>query len=289
MGCETDMRLLATADLHFNHPRSRPLATDVIGQMNRAGGDVLLVIGDTAAADGDDLEQCLSQFTNAGPKLFLCGNHELWTRRGDSGALFDDELPRRVAALGWTWLEGAPFVAGDVAIVGTVGWYDYTFASARLAIPRRFYEAKMSPGAATYLGRGDLLGDDVSPEANELVARWNDGKFVTLGRTDDVFVGECVGRLTADLGAVAGARRVVAASHHVPFAELMPPTRYTKLDFAKAYLGSERIGEAILRHPNVSHVYCGHSHFGVRARVGHVDAINIGSSYRHKVFETLDL
>ena len=105
------MRLLATADLHFNHPKSRHLAEDLIGQINRAGGDVLLLVGDTAVADGDSLEQCLSLFRFAGPKLFVAGNHELWTRGPDSYRLFTEELPRRVGALGWRWLEAEPFVA----------------------------------------------------------------------------------------------------------------------------------------------------------------------------------
>src|SRR5688572_20420644 len=101
------MRLLATADLHYNHPRSRPLADDLIDAMNAAGGDVLLLVGDTAVADaGDALEQCLARFRFAGPKLFVAGNHELWTQGPDSYAIYTTELPRRVAALGWRWLEG---------------------------------------------------------------------------------------------------------------------------------------------------------------------------------------
>src|SRR5437016_29094 len=146
------MRLLITADLHFNHPRSRPLAIDMIDRMNQAGGDALLLIGDTAVADGDELEQCLTRFKFNGPKLFLCGNHELWTQGPDSHQLFTNDLPQRIRALGWHWLEIDPFVTQSFAIVGTVGWYDYSFASERLAIPKRFYQAKLSPGAAQHLG-----------------------------------------------------------------------------------------------------------------------------------------
>ena len=47
----------------------------------------MLLVGDTAVADGDSLEQCLSRFTLAGPKLFVAGNHELWTQAGDSAQL----------------------------------------------------------------------------------------------------------------------------------------------------------------------------------------------------------
>jgi hypothetical protein len=285
------MRLLVTADLHYNHARSRELAVDVIRKMNGAGGDGVLVVGDTATADGEEIEACLSQFTISGPRLFLCGNHELWTRGPDSYALFTDELPRRVRALGWQWLETDPFVSRGFAVVGTVGWYDYSFASPRLAIPRRFYEAKISPGAAEYLNRADLLGDadDLGPEAAASVARWNDGKFVKLGRSDEAFVDECVARLEANLARVADLPEVIVATHHLPFRELLPPTRFNNLDFAKAYLGSERLGQAILPHPNVRRVYCGHSHFASRVTVGHAEAVNIGSSYKWKTFEAVEL
>jgi hypothetical protein len=285
------MRLLVTADLHYNHPRSKALAAEVIGQMNRAGGDGVLVVGDTAAADGEDLEACLSQFTVGGPKLFLCGNHELWTRGADSYALFTEELPRRVGALGWRWLETDPFIARAFAVVGTVGWYDYSFASADLGIPRRFYEAKISPGAAEYFNRADLLADesDIGPAAREIVARWNDGKFVKLGRSDEAFVGECVGRLEGALTRAAGVSEVVVATHHLPFRELLPPTRFNQLEFVKAYLGSERLGKAILRFDNVRRVFCGHSHLAARATVGRIEAVNLGSSYRAKVFEAVEL
>jgi predicted phosphohydrolase len=285
------MRLLVTADLHYNHARSREMAADIIGRMNQVGGDGVLVVGDTATADGEEIEACLSLFTIPGPRLFLCGNHELWTRGPNSYTLFTDELPRRVRALGWQWLETDPFVARGFAVVGTIGWYDYSFASPRLAIPRRFYEAKISPGAAEYFNRADLLAaaDDLSPEAAASVARWNDGKFVKLGRSDEAFVDECVARLETNLARVAGSPEVLVATHHIPFRELLPPPRFSAVEFAKAYLGSERLGRAILPHRNVRRVFCGHSHFASRATVGHLDAVNIGSSYRWKTFEAVDL
>lgn len=284
------MRLLVTADIHYNHPRSKPLAVDLIDRMNQAGGDGVLIVGDTAVADGNELEECLARFTLPGPRLFLCGNHELWTRGPDSHRLFTDDLPRRVRATGWQWLETEPFVSGATAIVGTVGWYDYSFASPRLGIPRRFYEAKVAPGAARHFGLAGLLeGDDVMPEAAGIVARWNDGKFVKLHRSDEAFLQECLGRLERNLEAVAAAADVIVATHHLPFRELLPPAGYDQVEFVKAYLGSERIGEAIAKFPNVRRVYCGHSHFRSVATTGRIEAMNIGSSYRWKTFEIIDL
>ena len=66
------MRVLLTADLHYNHARSKPLAEMLIDEINRETFDVLVIVGDTAVADGDDLERCLSRFTFTGPKLFVC-------------------------------------------------------------------------------------------------------------------------------------------------------------------------------------------------------------------------
>ena len=286
------MRLLLTADLHFNHPRSRPLVTDLIERMNAASGDVLIVIGDTAVADGESLEQCLSLFRFAGPKLFVAGNHELWTQRSDSYAIYTQELPRRVRALGWHWLEDEPFVTDHVAIVGNVGWYDYSFAQPSLGIPRRFYRAKVSPGAAARLEQyAHLLAqaDDVPPHAMEIVARWNDGRHVRLHRSDEAFLDELLARLHRQLASLAHVETIVAAIHHLPFAELLPPPHSWQWDFAKAYLGSAAISAELLRHANVHHLFCGHSHFPAAARIGEIEAVNIGSGYRSKAFKHLDL
>jgi Icc-related predicted phosphoesterase len=285
------MRLLATADLHYNHAVSRPLAETLIEEMNAVEADVLVVVGDTASADGDALERCLARFRFAGPKLFVSGNHELWTHGPDSYAVFKEMLPRRVRAIGWHWLEGEPFLLGDVAIVGSAGWYDYSFAQEDLQIPRRFYEHKIAPGAVRRLDedRQLLVGNDVPAAALRVVARWNDGPFVKLHRSDEQFLDELLEMLERSLQRVAAARSVVAAIHQLPFRELLPPPRIPQWDFAKAYLGSERIGQLLLRHANVRHVICGHSHLALEAKVGHVHAINLGSGYRWKMYRVLDV
>jgi predicted MPP superfamily phosphohydrolase len=287
------MRLLFTADLHYNHLRSKPLADELIDDMNRAGGDVLVVIGDTATHEGDALEQCLSRFKFPGPKLIVAGNHELWTHGDDSYALFTEEFPRRCRALGWQWLETDPFIITDLAIVGTVGWYDYSFAQASLEIPLRFYEHKISPGAAAYLGGSyaHLIqdADDLSPHALNIVARWNDGRYVKLHRSDRDFLGELTERLDQQLASAAHVKNVIAVTHHLPFTELLPPSRTAQWDFAKAYLGAASLGRTLLKYENVRHAYCGHSHFPAAADVKHLTAVNIGSGYRWKTFKTLEL
>jgi hypothetical protein len=196
-----------------------------------------------------------------------------------------------VGAAGWHWLEDEPFVADGVGIVGSVGWYDYSFAQPSLGIPRRFYERKISPGAAARFSEfAPLLADadDLSPEARDIVARWNDGRHVKLHRSDETFLGELLRRLEAQLDAI-NADHVVAAVHHLPFRELLPPPHNSQWDFAKAYLGSEQIGNLLLRYPKVRYTICGHSHLALEAKVGHIHAINIGSGYRWKTFREMEL
>jgi predicted phosphohydrolase len=278
------MRIVATADLHLNHPRSRPSAEAIARSINAQGGDVLLVIGDVGVADGDSIETCLGLFDFRGPRLFVPGNHELWTNRTGVD-LLGKELPRRVTDAGWHWLPGNPFDFEGLRVVGTIGWYDYSFAEPSLEIPDEFYRAKMSPASVAYRGEPAEMLEHAQEAAKRqpLIARWNDGRFVRLGMSDETVVDREIERIEREI-VDAGERQVIVACHTVPFAELMPPRRGGQWDFARAYLGARRLGQAITRHGRVSHVMCGHSHWPMRATIGSIDAINIGSGYREKRF-----
>lgn len=286
------MRVLATADLHFNHPKSRQLAIEQIDRINQMSFDVLLVIGDTGHSEGDEVEQCLRRFAFAGPKLFVAGNHELWTRTHDATELLTRVLPDRIRAVGWHWLEGAPLIVGDTAFVGSVGWYDYSFAADHLEIPVRFYQAKVSPGAAARLREHEHLvkdATDVTARHLDIVARWNDGRFARIGRTDEQFLHERLNALRHSLEQVKHARHIVAGIHHLPFRELLPPRRNSTWDFVWAYLGAQSLGDLMLEYPNVSHVLCGHSHLPGDHQISHIRVINVGSGYRQKRLVEFDV
>ena len=285
------VRVLVVSDLHWNSAKSRPSAQALVERVNAEAFDVLLMLGDAGVADGDSIEQCLGAFTFAGPRLFVPGNHELWTHRVGVD-LLGEELPRRVEAIGWRWLPRGPFVIDGLAIVGALGWYDYAFAVPTLAIDDAFYAAKTSPGAILQLDEpAELvaLAREASPAARSLVARWNDGKFVRLPADDRTFVAQECERLAAQLDAVQTCERVLVATHTVPFAELMPTPRGGPGDFAWAYLGSPRLGETIRRFANVRHVVCGHSHSPADVRLGPIHAINVGAGYTHKRFVVIEL
>lgn len=284
------MRAAVVADLHLNVPKSRATALELIERVNAERFDALLMVGDAGVADGTSLEECLSAFRFDGPRWFVPGNHELWTKRTGVD-LLNDELPRRVEAIGWRWLPREPVRVGDLAIVGSIGWYDYQFAVPPLEIDDAFYEAKISPGAVLRTEEPPELLEVArasSATAQSIVARWNDGRLAGV-RDDRAFVEQECARLESHLSAVADARAVLVATHTVPFAELMPPPRGGPGDFAWAYLGSPRLGETIAKFDNVRAVVCGHSHWPMEATIGPIRAVNVGSGYTRKRMVLLDI
>jgi len=53
-------------------------------------------------------------------------------------------------------------------------------------------------------------------------------------------------------------------------------------------MGSASLGEVLLACGKVSDVYCGHSHWRAERRIGHLRAVNIGSTYEQKRLEVLE-
>lgn len=289
------MRLILTSDLHYDVVRSRGPTEDLARTIARTGADMLVFVGDLAAADLAILERTFGLFdTFAGRMLFVPGNHELWTPPGgDSRRRYEVELPDLCRRCGVHYLDDGPFVADGLAVVGSVGWYDYTFRSAAMNIPLRFYQHKVSPGAARLREEYRHLvdgHDDLPPDVGDVCVRWMDGTHVRLAMSDVEFTCARHARLKQHLDAVIErARRIVVALHHVPFFELVPRSAAPSLTFASAFMGSELFGELCLQYPIVTHVYCGHAHQRGVCRKDRLMATCIGSTYTEKHYEVLDV
>jgi predicted phosphohydrolase len=295
------MRLLITADLHYDIPRSRPGVEDLARRAIAQGGDAIVLLGDSAGADIDEFRRCLDRFAAfEGRRLVVPGNHCLWVpmppdaQPADASLeRYETTLPAAATDCGFEWLDDGPVVVGDVALVGSIGWYDYSFRDESLGVPLEFYERKVSPGYAIYHGMDELVArhaDRLGARQKRIAARWMDGLRVRLGMTDEAFCRRLNRRLGEQLEAVCPrVERVVALMHHLPFARLVPPDRPDRFAFAAAFLGAERFGRTLLDHPRVEAVYCGHSHWPMRVRVGGLDAVSIGSTYKDKKLEAVEL
>ncbi len=290
------MRILATADLHYDIKRSREPAEELARRALQTGGDVLVLVGDTAGRDLRIMRECLDLFEGfGGRKLLVPGNHCLWCWPGeDSMDRYVNTLPALAAEAGFSVLDHQPEVVGDVGLAGSVGWYDYTFRDEGLGIPEPFYEAKVSPGAAARFEEHEALveahADVLTERQMAFGARWMDREYVRLGMTDREFVAYLAGRLDAQLTALSeSCEQIITFIHHLPFALSVPEGRPDRFAFAAAYLGAQQFGQTLLAHEKVSHVYCGHSHWRDVRRVEHLDVVNVGSTYVEKHLEILDL
>ncbi|MFB3893535.1 MAG: hypothetical protein ACE15C_16100 [Phycisphaerae bacterium] len=343
------MRILVTADLHYDIARSRPSAREVASRACAAGGDALVLVGDTAGAELGPLRDCLGLFAGfAGRKLLVPGNHCLWRRAGDDSLdRYERIIPQTARECGFDVLDYQPAILrgacgvgsgcgmgvpparregilpspdtataigrdarkthgrdahathgrdarATVGLVGSIGWYDYSFKDERLEVPEAFYRAKVAPGAAAYLSEHRHLveahRERLSPRHMEMGSRWMDGVHVDLGMSDHDFVQRLSARLAAQLAELAPkVDRIVAFIHHLPFGEMVPKDRPDRFAFAAAYMGSGALGEVLLACPKVTHVYCGHSHWPDDRKIGHLNVINVGSTYTEKRLVALEL
>jgi predicted phosphohydrolase len=288
----TPMKLIVTADLHYDIARSveptRRLAADVC----RLSADALTIVGDSFAHDLGILRQCLALFDAfPGPRMLVAGNHDLWTGGDDSLVRYESDILDICRQVGVHYLDHEPLILDKVGFVGSVGWYDYTFRSASLGIPLRFYQHKVAPGAAARLAQYHHLidgQDDLTDQMLAVTTRWMDGANVHLPISDLDFTRRLIEKLADHIRQVDDrCEQIVAAVHHLPFHQLVVSKGKPNWDFANAFMGSELFGDLLLESPKVRHVFCGHSHQTGRIQLNQLSVINVGSTYVKKRYETL--
>ena len=289
------VKLIVTSDLHYNIARSieptRALAEEICGL--RADG--LLLLGDVAGRDLGIVSECLHLFDRfAGRKFFVAGNHDIWTDPdGDSLQKLEHDLPAVCEEAGFHPLDLEPARLDGTGLVGSIGWYDYSYRPGWLNIPLRFYEHKIAPGAAARFGRYRHLLDeteDVPVAAMQIASRWMDGEYVRLDMSDAAFCDRLIDRLHTHLDAMATqCSRIVVGTHHLPSRAIFPESHEPRWAFATAYMGSEAFGQAILAYSQVKFAFSGHSHRGMCARSGHVTFVNVGCTYTRKLYDLIDL
>ena len=245
------MRLALTSDLHVeHHPEVVPL---VAARVEALRPDVLIVAGDVSSKL-ESLEAALAALGKAAPHLvFVAGNHDLWTLPGapTSRQRYERDIPAACARAGARAVGGEPFVIDGVVFCGVTGWYDYSLRNREL--DATFTRADYERGAWGRL-------------------RWNDTARVVWPGEDGTeldapaICAAHVASLEAQL-AEAGARPTVVVTHHLPFAGLVTSKGEPPWDFINGFMGSERLGEAMLRAGNVRAGVCGHTHFRKRVDV----------------------
>lgn len=247
---------------------------DLARQVEELAPDAFAIAGDIGEQEAFAL--CLSLFSRLEcPRLLVPGNHDVWTRSSlvDSRRLYTQDLPRAASAAGFHFLDELVWQPNEgMAIIGSINWYDYSFADP--AVEREhpdaqaMYRAKQFPQGAH-----------------------NDGRFVRFGMTDEEFTGEVVHRFQRQLADLPpSVAHVVAIQHHPPVRELFYPTPLTNTyqRFWLAYTGNRRMSDVVLSEPRIRTVICGHTHAACEATVAGKRCLNIGGDYHFKRLLLLD-
>ena len=265
------MRLFVTADIHYGARESGDRSARRLAErVEQSQPDALLVAGDTAPVENEShFRAGLALFERfPGIKLLVAGNHDLWTFGGDSETIYRERLPHLAAEHGFHPLDAKPLVVDGVGFVGTVGWYDYSFRRADLAVEPEHYRAKRLPRSA----------------------QWMDGTFIRWRFSDEAFTDLVVRKLEADLRQLeCQCERIVCLMHHIPFRELVHVKNHLAWDFCNAFMGAERLGQTLLGCKKVQWAFCGHSHRPGRVEREQVTCINVGSTYGLKRYAEVDL
>jgi 3',5'-cyclic AMP phosphodiesterase CpdA len=267
----TRMRIAVTADLHYDlaerDERGRAEIARLVALLRASKPDALVLAGDTVGLGWAHLEAILRRLTAVAPnRLIVFGNHEYWSADRRTWPHLD-RLAKVISTAGFHLLDRSPVVMDGVAFVGNCGWYDYSLAP------------PSAPHGGSYEKKrlGGLLV-------------CNDGALVDLGCSDAAHAETLRIRLERDIASVsAKARTVVAVTHHIAFPDMLPPDRDDQTRFGRAFDGSAALGALLVRYPQVSHHFCGHTHRAARVARGQLASINVGSDYDQKRFEVVEV
>ncbi len=260
------MRVAYTSDIHIDtSARHWEMAEAVADVMDELRPDVIVLAGD-AGNSLHSLEDSLGFFSRfAVPKLFVPGNHDVWIEIRD-GELLDSrekyahQISHTCRKMGFRDLGQQPVVLGSVGFVGSLGWYDYSFADQRLGLDKDDY----------WRGRH---GDEIWWDKE--MTFWARPALADKGPTgermrDPEVCAELAGRLDAHLSEIEGkVDRIIAVIHTLAFIETLE--RSEPAYYLDAYTGSARLGQILKAHPKVTHCIGGHKHKGGDWTVGGIE------------------
>jgi predicted phosphohydrolase len=269
------LRLAVTADLHWGiRPHGDEVTRLLVSFLEAEPPDVLVLAGDIGA--DADFGPCLDLFARLpSRKVLIPGNHDIWVRaddaRGDSLHLYRKYLPRLCAAHGFHYLDAEPLLLpeADLALVGSMNWYDYSWSLDTLR--RLFPEEEWRLQTKRFI-RG----------------RHNDANFVRWPLDDATFTAEVVATMRDHLRtALAAVPRAIVVTHHPPFQGLTfpRPTAPIHLDglLWDAFSGNRALEELLREHESqIAFAFCGHTHRARENTFGAIRGYNVGGDYHFK-------
>jgi predicted MPP superfamily phosphohydrolase len=238
-------KIIISADLHHGITGMHEIV-QLRHKIAAENPDLVVIAGDIGEGV-KRIDECLCEFKNLTcPVGVIAGNHDLWVRDHniirDSAHLMDEFLPQLVRGHGMHWLETEDLQIGDVAVTGTLGWYDYS--------------RRVVTKDTIHLTSSDY--QLIKPRFN------NDGNYVRWidKRTDVEFansLGEALESRLAKFESDPRVREVLVVTHVPAFSEQLVPMKGDH-PIADSYFGNLTLGSRLIKYPKVRTVVSAHTH-----------------------------
>ena len=250
------MKIGLISDLHAEATEAnRTIVPFLIDAIKASELDIFILAGDVTP-NLSEFYEILGEFNSAEltcQKLFVPGNHDIWVSKDAN--MTSDQKCRVISEIcqdhGFYSLIDAPHISEKIGFCGTIGWYDYTFASDKYDFSTEQYAEKQLMGTV-----------------------WSDKRYAKWTDTDENVAHRFEAELEKQIASLKDkVQRIIVVTHHVPFRECIRYRGELPWDFFRAFMGSEGLGAVCLREPLVTHVLFGHTHYAVNQQVKNVTAI----------------
>ena len=259
------MNIGLISDLHTDSTEAnKAIVPHIINTVRDANLDVFILAGDVTPKLSEFYE-ILGEFANADlicQKMFVPGNHDIWVSKNAN--MTSEQKCGVISEIcqdhGFISLIDAPFIVGEIGFCGTIGWYDYTYASDAYHFSTEQYAEKQL-----------------------MKTVWSDKQFAKWMDSDENIAHRFEKELEQQIESIKDkVQRIIVVTHHVPFRECIRYRGELPWDFFRAFLGSEGLGRICLQEPLVTHVLFGHVHYAVNQQIKNVRVICAPIGYLHE-------
>lgn len=259
------MKIGLISDLHTDATQAnREIIPFLIDAIEAADLDVFVLAGDISPKLNEFYE-ILEEFDKANltcKKLFVPGNHDIWVSK--KANMTSEQKCRVISEIcrynGFHPLNENIQIIENVGFCGTIGWYDYTYASDKYDFTTKQYAEKQLMGTV-----------------------WSDKKYAIWSKPDPAVALRFEEELQQQIASIKDkVERIVVVTHHVPFRQCIRYRGELPWDYFRAFYGSVGLGDICLQEPLVSHVLFGHIHYPVNQNIENLKAICAPIGYFHE-------
>lgn len=225
------MKILFLSDLHLDI-NSKETETDlvplVIAFINSKSPSIVVISGDISgdAQTTINILELLQKNTQS-KIVFVPGNHDIWTDKESSWDGYETLINHSTSIVNKPLL-----LENDWAILGYMGWYDYSFGIETIPLPK-YQRLKKK--------------------------LWNDALYARWQMSDDDLNKKLLSELEEQLNDLKD-KKVILSTHFIPYKPFITFTGDNNWNICNGFMGSSSTGKLLNQHKNVEYVSFGHTH-----------------------------